>query len=91
MRQMIKETTLGITFRDYNQAVEYLQKLDDQGIDANIRKIGNEYIVKLTGKTKDLTCPFCGETGFDNIGLKSHIKHGDCKIFESLEDIDRIF
>ena len=38
----------------------------------------------------DLTCPFCGETEFDQIGLKSHLLH-DCNTFHETEDLQRVF
>lgn len=82
---------MSITFNDYKQAVEYVQKLDDEGVLANIRrKNANEYIVETVGKSKDLTCPFCGETGFDRIGLKSHLEHGDCEQYNDTAGLDRI-
>jgi hypothetical protein len=31
-------------------------------------------------------CPFCGEDGFDLTGLKSHLQHGDCEVYEVLEN-----
>lgn len=34
-------------------------------------------------------CPFCNEEGFDLIGLKSHLQHGDCEKFENLERLWR--
>jgi len=80
----------GITFRDYKQAVEYLQKLDDTGQSANIRKKGNEYEVYFTN-TKTLSCPFCGESGFDKPGLKSHLEHGDCEKYNETESLGRLF
>ena len=36
-------------------------------------------------------CPFCGEEGFDFVGLKSHLQHGDCEPFENTELASRIF
>jgi len=38
---------------------------------------------------EDRVCPFCGERGFDLIGLKAHLQHGDCEKFESLERLWR--
>lgn len=40
---------------------------------------------------QDVKCPFCGETGFDLIGLKSHIKKGECDACEALETITSPF
>ena len=34
--------------------------------------------------TDDLTCPFCGDTGFDAIGLKAHFFRY-CAVFDSIE------
>lgn len=28
-------------------------------------------------------CPWCGDDGFDLIGLKAHIQKNDCPVFES--------
>ena len=36
-------------------------------------------------------CPFCKETDFDLVGLKSHLLHGDCDIFNKTEEIARVF
>jgi hypothetical protein len=33
---------------------------------------------------EDITCPFCGETGFDLLGLKLHLLRGHCDVFEVL-------
>ena len=38
-----------------------------------------------------IICPFCKETDFDLIGLKSHLLHGDCEIFNKTEDNVRLF
>jgi len=32
-----------------------------------------------------ISCPFCGENDFDLIGLKLHISHGECDVFENLD------
>lgn len=39
----------------------------------------------------DIKCPFCGEMGFDLIGLKGHLIHGDCVVYESLKAPRRVF
>ena len=41
---------------------------------------------------KQVTCPFCKETGFDLIGLKMHLSPvlGDCSIFKETPYIDPI-
>lgn len=36
-----------------------------------------------------LTCPFCGQDNFDAAGLKSHLSHGDCDLFNSIETLKR--
>ena len=38
----------------------------------------------------DIVCPFCEESGFDLIGLKSHISNGDCDPYNQTENISRI-
>lgn len=32
-----------------------------------------------------LTCPFCQDTDFDAIGLKSHLSYGHCEMFEAVK------
>ena len=39
----------------------------------------------------NITCPFCKETDFDLIGLKSHLLNGDCDVFNNIETIKRLF
>lgn len=36
----------------------------------------------ITNK-EELICPFCGEGGFDAIGLKSHLTHNDCDEYKN--------
>ena len=36
-------------------------------------------------------CPFCGESDFDLVGLKSHLQNGDCEGYENTETLVRIF
>lgn len=38
----------------------------------------------MTAKYESVTCPFCGETDFDPIGLKNHFTAGYCEIFNAL-------
>ena len=38
-----------------------------------------------------LCCPFCGEGDFDKIGLKGHLEHMDCEIYNNIETPRRIF
>lgn len=40
---------------------------------------------------KDVQCPFCGEMGFDLLGLKGHLEHGDCEPYNELETPHRWF
>lgn len=40
-------------------------------------------------KKTNLTCPFCGETDFDKVGLKIHIINGWCEEFENTEVPER--
>lgn len=42
-------------------------------------------------RSADTACPFCGESGFDLIGLKSHISNGDCEQYNNTESIQRLF
>ena len=39
---------------------------------------------------KDRTCDFCGEDGFDLIGLKDHLLH-HCKKFEETRELPQDF
>lgn len=39
---------------------------------------------------QDLKCPFCSETGFDLLGLKSHLLNGDCEVFNKLPTLTRV-
>lgn len=32
----------------------------------------------------DMTCPFCGECGFDDVGLKMHLLVGWCEPFDEI-------
>ncbi len=40
----------------------------------------------------DVTCPFCKDDGFDKEGLKNHLEHGDCEVYNNtdISDIKRI-
>ena len=35
--------------------------------------------------TESVTCPFCGEDGFDLRGLKTHFEFGWCDAYENTE------
>ena len=35
--------------------------------------------------SSDMTCPFCGEAGFDPAGLKMHIVFGWCDVAEAID------
>lgn len=50
------------------------------------RKLKDEYI-----EMEEVICPFCKQEDFDLVGLKSHLLHGDCEIFEKTENIERLF
>jgi hypothetical protein len=39
----------------------------------------------------EVVCPFCKESGFDLIGLKSHLLNEDCEIFNDTENQRRLF
>jgi len=46
----------------------------------------------LLGEVReDINCPFCGESEFDLIGLKSHFENGDCEKYNSTKSIERMF
>jgi hypothetical protein len=32
-----------------------------------------------------VTCPFCGETDFDLIGLKIHFTRGWCEVYDNVD------
>lgn len=51
--------------------------------DLLVKNVGNE--------TEYVTCPFCGETDFDLIGLKTHFLNGWCDVYESTDWIRRIY
>lgn len=38
-------------------------------------------------KLTDLTCPFCKEGDFDDIGLKNHLFMGQCDVLEKVPTI----
>ena len=38
----------------------------------------------------EIECPFCGETGFDRVGLKGHLEH-DCEKYMESETTVRLF
>jgi len=40
---------------------------------------------------KYIKCPFCGEDGFDLIGLKSHLENGDCEKYNNIKSLPRLF
>ena len=39
----------------------------------------------------EFSCPFCKEEGFDLIGLKSHLVHGDCEKYNEIDIVSRRF
>jgi hypothetical protein len=37
---------------------------------------------------EDTACPFCGEPGYDLIGLKHHLNSGWCGVFNNTRTVD---
>jgi hypothetical protein len=60
------------------------------GIQPSLRASVEGIVQAILDQTAN-TCPFCNEGDFDKIGLKSHLTHGDCEVFEKTENIDRVF
>lgn len=57
-------------------------------------EIMNELSIREIAEKPAMPCPFCGDNslgGFDLIGLKAHLSHGDCEVYESVDDIRRVF
>jgi len=86
----------GITFRDKLEAEEYKKNKESEGYYAQVVKTKTGYIVNLLGMEppalgSDITCPFCGESGFDKAGLKNHLEHGDCDKYNNIEALNRMF
>jgi len=77
----------GLCSVDYHNKEYYVWWLEDAA------KLLTEFINKeVSPKNKeDLTCLFCNETGFDEIGLKSHFIHQDCDEYASVEIPKRHF
>lgn len=48
-------------------------------------------IYKVANNESEIKCPFCNEDGFDLIGLKGHLQHGDCEIFNKINISPRHF
>ena len=78
-----------ITFNDEKLAKEFQENWREEGKNSKIERQGGKYIV--TQVFDEVTCPFCGETGFDKTGLKSHLEHGDCDKYNNLEGLNRLF
>ena len=40
-----------------------------------------------------VNCPFCNDEGYDLSGLKDHLLHGDCEIFNKtdISNINRMY
>ena len=36
-------------------------------------------------------CPFCKEGNFDLAGLKNHLEHGDCEVYNNIASLPRLF
>lgn len=45
----------------------------------------------MSDPNNDVSCPFCGETGFDLVGLKSHLVNGDCAQWNETQTPERLF
>ncbi len=43
--------------------------------------------VPISSIQTTITCPFCDETDFDLVGLKSHLVNGDCEAFNKIEGL----
>ena len=56
-----------------------------------LKSILNESGSIVSSQIKDVICPFCKEKDFDLAGLKNHLEHGDCEIYNNLEYIPRLF
>jgi hypothetical protein len=55
-------------------------------------KTANQILNELITDPKEfITCPFCGEEDFDKPGLKSHLEHGDCEVWNNTERIKRMW
>jgi len=52
---------------------------------------GYEYARGLKELSDIVRCPFCGEDGFDLVGLKSHLLEEDCYQFNRIDKIQRVF
>lgn len=44
----------------------------------------------LPDNLASVSCPFCGEDGFDLYGLKTHFNMGWCEAFEAISEADRL-
>jgi len=73
--------------RHYNPSTTGCYKVDERAIaQAQIDKL------KRLGRLKDelaatgITCPFCGQDGYDKMGLKHHLNFS-CNSFYETEDI----
>lgn len=38
-------------------------------------------------KEETISCPFCKESDFDLVGLKSHLVNGDCEVFNNISNV----
>jgi hypothetical protein len=52
---------------------------------------GNFSYGPLKQKSDIIKCPFCGEDGFDLIGLKAHLECCECNVYNSIVNVKRIF
>jgi len=42
-------------------------------------------------RSSDIVCPFCREKDFDLEGLKTHLVHGDCEVYNKVKTVERLF
>jgi len=77
---------MSLTFYSKKEAEEHIKNLEGNktGI---ISFLNGKYIVEITDHS-DIICPFCGEKGFDKIGLKDHIRNNRCAKFEDILTIE---
>lgn len=74
-----------LDYRNEEEDVEYAKVGNVPEAGASAERISSVV------RSADTVCPFCGESGFDLIGLKSHISNGDCEQYNNTENIQRVF
>ena len=65
--------------------IKIAEKMDDES-DYNAIVKKEDIAVSVPA---DVSCPFCKEEGFDLIGLKSHLAHGDCEKYNEIDMVPR--